>query len=321
MLNNNPNNNSINQNNQIDNNLNKPWDPVDAFDYETVKKNCQKIEDQYEKLKKNPNRPKYWFYISLFLFSFFIYYAFKSGGRALSIWLIFFSFFSLLSSLWYYRSLGLDIIKHQISKQNGWFYDSEHDFFKKRINLLIQKFPSIFGRGHDPHLEDEIWGKIKSEGTDYDFYSGLFNYTIGGGKSERVIYTHFFIIKNINPINNSFLLMPKTIFSNKKLKSSSIEFNKAFSFRYNEKDIENEIMSYINPKVQTILLDILKRKGKYSVLFYDDCVVFLFDGFLIKKFKTFFIKSIEIRKEDKEKILNEIKFIIQNTNEIVHHLK
>jgi hypothetical protein len=139
----------------------------------------------------------------------------------------------------------------------------------------------------------------------------------------------YFIIRNNFKINNEFLIYQKYFFSslfkqyNSYIKTSSLDFNNTFTFLYNGNELQNknEIMSYINPKVQTTLLDIKKNKGNFAVYFKKDYTVFLFDDFLVNDVKTNLIKNSFIDKTDKENLKSELKFLIENTTKIVHHLK
>jgi Gpi18-like mannosyltransferase len=64
MLNNNP----TNQNNQIDNNLNKPWDPVDAFDRNIVNSNSIKLNKVYSSIINNNIKPIFFIYLIVFIY-------------------------------------------------------------------------------------------------------------------------------------------------------------------------------------------------------------------------------------------------------------
>ncbi|MFW6220211.1 MAG: hypothetical protein ACOC3X_00910 [Nanoarchaeota archaeon] len=321
--------NSLNQTN-VENNENSPWDPVNGYYAVVVKQNCDKLEKKYEKLKNNPNKPRY--VLGLFLVLIIL-------SILLCIFICFTFIFLLfiLSIIFFiiylnYKSIIKDLIKNKIAKDYGWFYDPYNSSFK--WNILRRDIPEIFNKGNErQYVEDQFWGKFKHNGLDYDFYQGVFSYTHSSGhgknKSSKTYNTHFFILKNHKQLNNEFLLYPNgffskfiNFFSKKNIKTSSIEFNKSFAFTYNGKKIENQndILNYINPKVQTLLIDIKKKKGSFSVLFKKDYTVFLFNGFLIKKLKTNFIKSIEIKQEDYDFVNNELKFLIENTREILHHL-
>jgi hypothetical protein len=317
-------------NNQENSTNNKPWDPINVFHDGVVKANCDKLEKKYDKIKNKPNFPKFLF------FSFFI-------GIFVSLFLIFFVselFFILLiisiigSIIVYshYKSIAKDIIKYEIAKQNNWFYDPYKS--TPKWYALKTQIPEIFNKGTDSQfVEDQFWGKIEYENTLYDFYAGLFVYTIttnsGKNSSRKTYNTHFFIIKNDHELNNEFNVVPNNFFrkifnkiTKKHITTSSIEFNKAFTFSYNGKKIEkeNDIIKYINPKVQIKLLDLKQKKGSYSVSFKKDYVTYLFTGLLVKKLKTNFIKSHKLNEEDELHVKKQITSIINDTKEIIHHL-
>ena len=57
-----------------------------------------------------------------------------------------------------------------------------------------------------------------------------------------------------------------------------------------------------------------------NILFTQDCVIFLFTGFLLKRFKTNLFKSVEINEEDKNFITNKLDTLIDISSDISHYL-
>jgi hypothetical protein len=307
-----------------------PWDPVNAYYDGVVKVNCDKLEKKYDKIKNNPKFPKFLFFsflIGIFLSLFLIFII-----SELFVILLIISIIGTPLIYSHYKSIAKDIIKYEIAKQNNWFYDPYKSTAK--WNALRSKIPEIFNKGTDSQfVEDQFWGKIEYENMVYDFYSGVFVYTITShsdkNRSSTTYNTHFFIIKNDHELNNEFNVVPNNFFrkifnkiTKKHITTSSIEFNKAFTFSYRGKKIEkeNDIIKYINPKVQTKLLDLKDKKGSYSVSFKKNYVVYLFTGLLVKKLKTNFIKSHKLNEEDELHVKTQITSVINDTNEIMHHL-
>jgi hypothetical protein len=311
----------------------KQWDPINGFNELIIEINYLKLKEKYENYNKNPSKPRLILIILFLLIINFIILSitFFSWSVIISSSFLLFSFIALtifFKYYFFYKLFTRDIIKYEITNKNNFYFDPF--FSEENTTKLKENIPEIFNQKdfYNQKIEDQIWGKIRYERINYYFYSGLFNYSVGTGNDKINVINHFFIIKNNKRLDSEFLIYPKNLFnkffiSSKNILTNSIEFNKIFAFNYNGKKIEkeNDIVKYINPKVQIKLLEIKQKKESFTVFFKKDYTIFLFNGLLIKKTKTNFFISSKIYQEDIDIINNELKFLIENTKEIVHHLK
>lgn len=314
---------------------NNYWDPTNFIDFERINKNCIKILSKLFFLKRNPDKPKKQISIaSLILIVGTVGVFLLNFNSSIKIdpdaWLMYllFAIFPLTFILIDYQSLSKDIIKIQVAQSNNFLYDPYSDY--KKWFDLSKLYPEIFQKGNSSqHVEDQFWGSLTKNSIDHYFYSGIFTYTIrtqnGKNSSSTTYNTHFFSIKLNKKINTRFCLCRESIFSRfskKEINTESIEFNKRFSFLYDGKKSEKslEIVKQLSPAVQEKIIELDKKTKGMNILFTQDCVIFLFTGFLLKRSKTNLFKSVEINEEDKNFISNKLDTLIDISSDISHYL-
>lgn len=229
-----------------------------------------------------------------------------------------------------YKEKSKDFLKLKIAKENNWLYSPQKD--KNLQKDLAQIAPDIFRRGNTMKkwVEDQYFGKFKVKNKEIPFHFGNFYYEIesGSGENKKTIpyRKHFFAFKLNKLINNKFLVRHENfsskignIITKKDIDLESIEFNKNFVFNYrtNKQEVQREILKIFKPSLQLKFLELKKKKNKVEVLFDNDCIIFLFNGFLIKNFKTDITKELRIKQEDVNELNNQIDFLKQMMTEIM----
>jgi len=311
-----------------------PWDPVSKIKLETIKDHIAELTATRNKLKANPrlprkhrNRKLRYFYGSILIGALITYFTYdKAIAAAVDVegvpimYGIFGFLIILFSSVPYivvkvkYQNIAIDFIKVSISLDRNWIYDPAPD--EEKLKLLKKKFPEIFSIGsHESlmdkamYIDNQVWGNTENNDQIYDFYSGeVFFQGVPGSD-------HFFCLKLNKNLKTRFNLYPEfTKLSqdpDKEINTESIEFNRHFAFDYKgtkgEKSLD--IVTVLSPAVQQKLTKLRKSKGKFYILFAEDCAVFLFSRMILYNPKTRLFKSIEVHDEDKsvfDEYLNEI---------------
>jgi hypothetical protein len=318
---------------------NEFWDPAgDPLENSSIKEENVKNHSKYLFIKENPEHIKKTFrrMYSFFWISFGIILIIN----ILTFFLLLFPSIIILTLIlmlplgysFYLKNLVKDMVKLEIALENKYLYWPEPN--PGLWTKYKKSYPEIFQKGDKrQNLEDIFWGINEYHGMKNYFVSGLFNYTIvtrdKNGKKEHNYTDHFFIIKLPKKINSRFFLYPENIFSkiknyftNKKINTESISFNKAFAFSYKDKknDKEMDITMILTPRVQEELLKMKEKKQGLSVLFSEDSVVFYAKGVLLRKIKTNFKKSPKINEEDKKIIKEELNKMVKVSCEIAKYL-
>ncbi|PLW80438.1 hypothetical protein C0585_02475 [Candidatus Woesearchaeota archaeon] len=244
------------------------WDPV-SVDENNIRNNVSKLESKLEKYKKNPSSLRRNYYLFFFFgllgsfasaFLMIFYEPYFMWGIVLSM-----IPFSVLASK--YHSLGKDLIKLQIARENGWLYDPNNHY--NRWSKYAKAFPEIYRQGNQgQYLDDRFWGKVSNN----DFHCGNFTYQVrkkSGKKSHtRTYHTYYFIFPLKKRIASRFLLYGENIFSKignfftkKEINTESIEFNKIFAFSYNGRKDEHaiNIVKSLSPAIQEKLIHLKKN--------------------------------------------------------------
>jgi len=211
----------------------------------------------------------------------------------------------------YYNSKIKDIIKYEVAKQFGWYYEPER-CVKKWKELRVE-VPEIFSKGNSgQYIDDQFYGKIYSNNKSYDFHSGIFHYAVKSKDSTSHYHRHFFAFKLNKKLGSRFFLYKENagskfmnLFTKKEVNVESIEFNRVFAFSYQGRKGEKQfdIVKVINPSMQLKLLEIYEKKGAFNVMFAEDYVVFDFDGLILKSPRTKLSKGKGLHPDD----LNDIK--------------
>lgn len=317
------------------------WDATDSLNLTKVKANSIKIFSQYEKLKENPKIIKKQKrngliigIVGTILLSILFYNIGKNLSEShglLVLYIIPWIYYSGVIA--YYKSLGVDLVKAQIAKENHWLYDPEHDSIKQRN--LATYFPEIFKKGNKrQYVEDQFWGTF----TDKDnkithFNTGRFSYTIesGSGKNKHSTthHKHYFIFALPKNLKSRFHLYPENIgskignfFKSKEINTESIEFNKTFAFSYNGQkgDKALHIVKTLSPAVQEKLIQLTKKKKQTNILFAHNTITFCFNGYMLTKPKTDLSKEIKLNPEDKNEIEGSMDFLLEISTEMSKYL-
>ncbi len=330
--------------------LNTFWNPYGSrLKSDTYDSEIYEIKKEYDKLSSDPLYPNKHFkklrkrgiIISavLFLVMIFMNVILPKGleglGEVLSKLFFYIVIFAFAPAVLYYlkiRRSENDLIKITIAKQNNWLY-APHKSSKHWQKLSI-RYPEIFQVGdEDQTLQDEFYGKFHGHKSDVEFWTGYFEYSnvyYSDGKKRKTRYSKTTIAVRVSKqIKARFYLKPEesiTSFLNnfrkKEISIESHDFNKSFAVFYNGKKREKEldIVKVLSPAVQVKLLDMKEKEGNYSVFFHGDAVIFVFNGGLIKKKNTNFIRKVEIDPKDQNYIKDRLESILEISNEIVKYL-
>lgn len=318
------------------------WDPVDPNLTDQSFYGARKeLLAKYEKYKKSPRMPL--IYLCLLCIPLIIEIAligiyqdaFFTFLKTMEDDSLYFLLIPLGPPIWYiYKVFKVqkDLIKLLIANEHNWLYnpDEKQDHWMKFARIL----PEIFQKGTEgQNLQDEFWGKFKSERQDVDFYSGLFEFKIATrgrrGRRTQTYQKSIFLLHLNKNITARFLLEPENFmhkfinyFSKKEVDTESAEFNKIFAVYYSGQKVEKEmdIIKTLTPAVQVKLIALQKEKGQYSLLFSGDTVVFAFEKDLFKNMKTNFFKKVELDPRDKEEFNKTLNTILEISSEIVPYL-
>lgn len=301
------------------------WDPLNAFTPLRIRENCAKLEASFERLQNDSNflgkfRMQTWLF-GIFALLAGIGLSFLFNSLMPGIYGVMICIGSIVVSIIYLRNLSKDLIKFGIAKKENWVYDPDVDTMRARDFIL--KFPEIFKKGTRNHeVEDQFWGTYKK----VEFHSGLFRYVIQRGRDSTRVQTHYYAIKMKSPLKQRFHLYPENfgsklanLFTKKQISTESIAFNKAFAFSYDGKREEKalDIVATLTPAVQQQLVDLKRKKKLLEVLFTKDCIIFLFSGVLLKKLETNLAKSLEISKNDVDKVRDELQSVLDVSETLV----
>ena len=237
-----------------------------------------------------------------------------------------------------------EVVKLEVADKNGFLFLAERS--PTRWQKYKALYPEVFDKGRESQrVEDCFWGSVNLNGLKTSFVSGIFyyvnvSYDNKGNRRRHPRWSNFFIAKLPSRNESRFFLYPQSFFSKvgnffsrKKVHTSSVDFNKAFAFKYKGKRSEKEldIVKILSPGVQEELLKLNEHKRKslgfferrtsgISVLFADDSVVFFSPGRLLRKTKTNFLKSPEIKEEDLVFLKEELESMISISNNITRYL-
>jgi hypothetical protein len=308
----------------LDNSKITYWDPVGNLPLVRIKENSAKILAQYEKLKNDPNIiNKHFrnsiilgFILALFIIPLFIFSLSFDSDSGVG-YIVILPFLPYSAVYFYYKMLSRDLLKINVANINNWLYDPIED--RTRYNDLVKYFPEIFEKGNSNSqvIEDQFWGLKSSSYKNHYFYSSLFKYETGSGKSKTTIYNNFFTFALPKTLKCRFHMFPETIsfsfFKRKKeIETESIEFNKMFQFSYQGTKDKSalEIVKTLSPALQLKLIELTNLKGKYEILFAHNTITFLFKGFLLKDMKTNFRNSLDLNPQDEAMIDRQINLMI-----------
>ena len=299
----------------------KPWDVSKSFNLEEVQEDNAILKAKFEGLKngKKSNYPLLFLILGIIGIFIAIPLFFFLGVYAIFIAVIAFAPYTILKSN--AKKISIDLIKFSIAQKNELFYDPYPK--KDAFYTLKGTFPELFKRGDEnQYVEDQFWG-ISSNKKNY-FYGGLFSYDevtrdSKGRKSRTTYKKHFFGISLQTPSDVKFYLYPENVFSKignmftkKEINTESIEFNKKFAFDYNGSKDEKgiHITKTLSPAVQEKLVDLTKKKKNVRVLFYQNTIMFMFDGIFFKQLHTNLLSKPEVDQRD-------IDFFDKEVNELV----
>ncbi len=305
----------------------KVWDPAGQLDYDFIRHCAGKTQAEFLKLEQNPKKIKrkynrtLIFSILVTLFSVYSVLVLNWPANLFVIVILSWIYFGTVSSA--YTKLAKDIIKLRIALEHNWIYNPIED--NKRWAQLSQGFPEIFDKGNkNRYVEDQYWGHINHANAIQHFTAGIFSYTVESGhgknRSSRTYTKNYFIFPLHKNTTKRFHLYPENTFSRffqkfsrKEINTESIAFNKAYAFSYKGKkgDMAQDITKVLSPIVQEELVKLRRSRGKTDVLFAENSVVFLFDGFILKKMKTNLKKSIQLHRDDKILLENRIHELVE----------
>lgn len=223
------------------------------------------------------------------------------------------------------RDLERDLLNILIAEKQGWLYDPHIDY--QRAKSLAKKLPKAFkiGNSGTQHLENQFWGHAQFKGESVQFWSGIFSFTMGSGKSKQS-YRHEVIAFHMpRHISHTILIKPQSSGSlfKKDIQTEWHEFNKTFFIECWTKDGrgEKEAIQTLSPAVQERIMDLKKKRGNFIMVIEDDvCAV----RFLRKRVhpmqKTNFFKSVELDPRDLEEFLQEINELVELNGEVLRFL-
>lgn len=316
----------------------QPWDPVDAFDIDRLKKNASILFAKYEKLKENPGKPKKQRNKAIIIGTIIMVPAILS----LIIWgkewpiilgsIITFGIFLILYIN--YRKLAIDLVKIQIAEALGWYYDPDRN--DEKWELLRKKYHEIFSIGSEgQNVEDQVWGFVKN-GDSLPFFAGEFHYTVqsqrasinaGGAKAtektKHSYHRHFFSFRLSRNLKARLFIEPYRI-NRKRLTENRQELSVKDVFKFNfsgEGEEDATILARsLSPEIQRKLIDFREEAGEYWILFAGNSVFFMIKGPLFKKLHTSFFHNVEIDTRDKEFLLKRLSTMSDIAKGIVAHL-
>ncbi|MFT4243844.1 MAG: DUF3137 domain-containing protein [Candidatus Woesearchaeota archaeon] len=331
------------------------WDPTGKLPNLTqLEQNNIVIRDKSRYWRENFSKINQIFY-SIYVSSFILFSILIIFSQAFELFIAFFFIYFVIIAIFYsvlhskLKSLKKDLVKLELAEHKNWLYESEKslELYRKYYTF----FPEIFNLGEKyQNIEDIFWGNITRNSVNHSFVSGLFNYTYTvtqrtkNSTRRRDVHCcdHFFILKLPKTISSRFYLFPKNLmnkftnmFTKKNIQTESLEFNKRFSFSYqqNGSEVQIDIMTILSPRVIEELVNFSKSKEKnmfsghgslingLEVLFTQNCVIFLTPGPLLKKLQVSISpKSLEISQEEVAEVEKLMNFYIDISTEISKYL-
>lgn len=262
-------------------------------DIARITKDLAKIEWQSSRMDNGTINNKYLirgfviFYIFWAIFDIWLTFRFLPSAETF-IFILLLPFLSLAGLNNKKRAVEIDLIKYNVAKSKGWTYDPTPS--DDEANLLSKLNPDFFDRGNTSKsitVDDQLWGAYSYKGVTCNFYSGVYTYVVGSGKTQETRVVNFFALKLNKKIDYSFTLIPesrifslKKRFSGKELNLESIDFNKkfAFAYRFSREQVAPIATRCLSPVVQNLLVDLEKRYNYLSVCFVDDAIIFGTEG-------------------------------------------
>ncbi|CAN5188298.1 hypothetical protein BH09PAT2_BH09PAT2_05250 [soil metagenome] len=276
--------------------MNTFWDPIgDTIQDNSFDQQNQEVIRHVDEYKGNPRKIKKNLVIRT-LFGIVItgiYIAFWGFNR-LFIYVGVLSFMPLILSIGEIRAAQQNFILFLMCQAQAWVYNPKHD--QARYDRLKNVYPDIFACGHSQEIEDQIWGSIQSSKL-IDFWSGIFYYETGSGKSRRRYHHTLFAVKLFKQLPLEFTVFRKGLisFNNGDYKMESEEFNKLFFIEVKNKGPDTEMLLFkiLSPSVQVRLIQLAHEYTLAGINFKNETMIVDFEREVwIPKYTNFFKKVV-----------------------------
>ena len=224
------------------------------------------------------------------------------------------------------KRLQEDLIGCLVALTHQWIYSPDES--TTHWKALAAKFPSLFNKGNwlSQHVENEFWGKVEIDGTTYDFWKAPFVYQVGSGKHSRTVTEDAIAFRLPRAVHGNLLLMPEGLhlFGEGKddVKTESIEFNNTFVISCPNIDETKKIniIRALSPAVQEKLLDLNKKRGRYSLALNEDNIVFCFQNYISSMRYTNFFTKVEIDPRDTEALQQDFRTLVGVAGDILRYM-
>ena len=297
----------------------------------------EKLDKEFKKLKKHPNKIKTNFFFACLPIAFFfavLLFAPQIISAIISssdegIYLLILPFAPAVIYYTRIKKLEIDLIKKLIAEEYNWIYSPKESYL--RWSAAKSFSPKIFDKGtRTKRLEDEFWGNYKSPKQTVDFWSGLFTYETGSDKYRVKHVETVFAIRLNKYLTKKFSIVPSNafrsvsnFFTKKDIDTESAKFNSKFDVEYDGTKIDNhlDIIKILSPAVQVQLLEFLDNHGSFSLFFEGSVFFIVMKGKLFSKMKTsFLLKGVYLHPEDRKNLEEKMNSMINISSQIVPYL-
>jgi hypothetical protein len=237
-----------------------------------------------------------------------------------------FPFMPVVFYVFYIKTIQTDLALYLFAQNRKWAFNPSMS--PDHWQLFAREFPIIFGKGNygSQFLENEFWGKMEVEGSNFDFWKGVFQYTTGSGKhkvSHRFDAMAFHLPR---PVKADLVLSPEGFHilgeGHDDIKTESVEFNKKFEISCPGMDAskQQEIVKALSPAVQTKLLDLTRVRGSYYLALKNNALVMCFSNYKNPVSNTNFFKKVEIDQRDIEAIQEDFRTILSAVGDLLRYM-
>ena len=207
-----------------------------------------------------------------------------------------------------------------LCQSQKWIFDPSED--DQRLEKLAAIFPQIFKLGKDQQLSAQVWGKIAVADKSSFFWSAVFEYTTGSGKSSHTYTCSVVALPLHTAIPVPFQIHPHAVFFDAQhMKTESAEFNKLFAITADKSDEQTKaaVLGVLTPSLQVRLCDFYQKYGPEMILFQDKTILFLFAEPLWSVHYTNFFKQVAVDPRDEQAAVAYIVGLVAVMDEMIQY--
>jgi len=242
--------------------------------------------------------------------------------RPVDIGLAMYTFIPFITYRLHILNIEGEFILFLLCEKNMWPYNPNKDI--NRPIGFADLLPGIFNYGSDRNFEEQIWGTIQGSNNKTSFWRGVFHFTTGYGRSQRLYTEDTFIFQLSDPIPVNFSLAKAGIFgeSEKHIETESEEFNKAYRIisDNNDEGTQMQIIKILSPSVQTRMIDFSKKYTDPNIYFCNNLLAIVFNKEVLEGKYTNFFRKVGIDQRDVDRLNTAILDMAELRSEMVQFI-